>query len=479
MIQFIIARYNENIDWLLPFTQGAFQIHVQNKGDPATLPHVFSEKLKHTHKNLPNVGLDQHSFLDFIVDNYGPELPDKMLFMQAGLMEHLDSIEPATFQDPVAFPHKKCEDIDPRVKHMDIDTIINILCQQLEFHGHTLNAKVYGKLGGDICVRYNLKVTINYDEEDTGLLFGPWFEKNIKPSFPDENKFLWFKNGIFGVSKKHVLCRPKSYYEELLRQSAKALRGEVLHYIERSWYYIFNLDFPEPFSYRAVIPKHINVFHTLDHLVVASGQPFVEGSLFFFGNQDMTYNDVFLHKQYNLFQFARKAKSILEIGFNAGHSTALMLLANPTSKILHFDIKEHAYVDTCYEYLKSVFGADRFLGMTQGDSKATLPAWISATNPASTKQPPKSHPYSNPTLFDIIHIDGGHNDIDAISDIYYCKKLAHKDTIVIIDDYNMPNIKKVVDNYINKKYLHADTNIPVLDYYGDKYHYIGKYTFDQ
>ena len=54
-------------------------------------------------------------------------------------------------------------------------------------------------------------------------------------------------------------------------------------------------------------------------------------------------------KQMNLYKSAMEAKNILEIGFNAGHSCLLFLLANPESKITIFDICEHKYAKPCFE----------------------------------------------------------------------------------------------------------------------------------
>jgi predicted O-methyltransferase YrrM len=47
--------------------------------------------------------------------------------------------------------------------------------------------------------------------------------------------------------------------------------------------------------------------------------------------------------------------TILEIGFNAGHSAACFLMANPNVKILCIDINTSSYTLPCFRYLKSIF----------------------------------------------------------------------------------------------------------------------------
>lgn len=442
----VVARYHEDCSWLLSL-KDVYHICVQNKGDD-DVPDSFVTK------KLPNIGLDQYCYLDFIVTNYD-DLPDMILFTQANIVQHLDVVETSTCSrntNPILVGTT-----DPKVNNMSIDDIISLLFKQINIHGCTLNARMYKRNPEEYCVCPYLKVSPFYDDEcDTGLKFGEWFERYVGGPMTRPESFAWFKNGIFGVKKEYVLSRPKQYYINIMQQ-IKGLRGELLHYIERSWFYMLNLEKPRPYSYAQTLQSYRHIFETLDNIVKASGQPFVEGSLFFFGNQDMSYNDVFLHKQINLYNHALKAHRIVEVGFNAGHSTALMLLANPTSKILHFDINEHAYTMQCYRYLKSVFGNERFIDFIEGDSRTTI------------KQ------YTDLQSFDLIHIDGGHTDIVAMSDIEYCKRLAAKENTVIIDDYNMDNIKKITNLFVRRGNIIDMPHDSHADYNGEMYHFIGRY----
>jgi predicted O-methyltransferase YrrM len=110
-------------------------------------------------------------------------------------------------------------------------------------------------------------------------------------------------------------------------------------------------------------------------------------------------------------------KNILEIGFNGGHSSEIFLSSNPLVNIVSFDIGEHDYVQLGKKFLDEKYPNRHKLII--GDSTKTIPEYIK--NNSSYK-------------FDLIFIDGGHTYDVAWSDLINCHKLAHNDTIVIMDD---------------------------------------------
>jgi predicted O-methyltransferase YrrM len=118
-------------------------------------------------------------------------------------------------------------------------------------------------------------------------------------------------------------------------------------------------------------------------------------------------------------------KSILEIGFNGGHSADLFL-STSNANVVSFDLGENLCVQTSKDYIDMKYPSRHRLIL--GNSIDTIPQYIS--------QYISQHPT---TTFDLIFIDGGHDYAVAIADILNCSKLAHANTVVIMDDVIIAN----------------------------------------
>ena len=158
--------------------------------------------------------------------------------------------------------------------------------------------------------------------------------------------------------------------------------------------------------------------------------------------------------------------SILEIGFNAGHSSEIFLQSSEHIHVTSFDMGVHRYVKVAKEYIDKTYPKRHQL--IYGDSRITIPEYI------------ESYPDRK---FDLIFIDGGHfNDVPAL-DLKNCKLLSHSDTIVIMDDtmnnpeyinpWNiMPN--KAWTDCINNNYIKEIEQFDFSKTHGLSY---GKYIF--
>ncbi|MDO6567905.1 TylF/MycF/NovP-related O-methyltransferase [Alteromonas sp. 1_MG-2023] len=130
-----------------------------------------------------------------------------------------------------------------------------------------------------------------------------------------------------------------------------------------------------------------------------------------------------LQKRENLFSLVNNAQHILEIGFCAGHSALLFLLANPTSKVTIVDPAEFEHARHCALYLKRMFPNRVFF--IEGYSTEVLD-----TLPVNQ--------------FDFIHLDGG-KDKTIHTDLELLKPLVARDHIIFIDDTQNSGVNKEVE----------------------------------
>lgn len=124
----------------------------------------------------------------------------------------------------------------------------------------------------------------------------------------------------------------------------------------------------------------------------------------------------------------RRPLQIAEVGFNAGHTAEIFLESVKSSRVVSFDLNTHYYTRSAVEFMKCKY-KDRFQ-FVGGDSRFTVSEY-SKTNPTEK--------------FDLIYIDGGHQFECCMADIMNFKDMAHKDSILWIDDYNYHEVKKAVD----------------------------------
>eukprot|EP00195_Chlamydomonas_chlamydogama_P008006 CAMPEP_0202897814 /NCGR_PEP_ID=MMETSP1392-20130828/6492_1 /ASSEMBLY_ACC=CAM_ASM_000868 /TAXON_ID=225041 /ORGANISM="Chlamydomonas chlamydogama, Strain SAG 11-48b" /LENGTH=338 /DNA_ID=CAMNT_0049583565 /DNA_START=117 /DNA_END=1133 /DNA_ORIENTATION=+ len=108
-------------------------------------------------------------------------------------------------------------------------------------------------------------------------------------------------------------------------------------------------------------------------------------------------------------------KTICEIGFNAGHSSAVFLHANPEAVLYQFDIMEQAYSNRSTTFFKRKYG-DRF-HFIKGSSTDTLP-WFRSQN----------------ITCDLFSVDGVHNMEYCMTDVVNAVSLMRVGSILIADD---------------------------------------------
>lgn len=117
-----------------------------------------------------------------------------------------------------------------------------------------------------------------------------------------------------------------------------------------------------------------------------------------------------------------KIKTIVEIGFNTGISSAYFLSARDDIKVISVDIGFHRYVNDCKKLIDEQFPNRHTLLI--GDSKKIIPELH------------KLDPSIKP---DLIFIDGDHEEPTPLIDARNCLALADKETVLVMDDTNLYN----------------------------------------
>jgi hypothetical protein len=163
----------------------------------------------------------------------------------------------------------------------------------------------------------------------------------------------------------------------------------------------------------------------------------LEGNCIYHHASLIPYQDLYT-KQQNLFWCGKQANNkICEIGFNAGHSSLLMLLGrdNTPLNFTIFDLGCHDYTNPCVEYIRSQFQHIRF-EYIEGDSTITIPKWIESNQ-------------IHLGTYDIVHVDGGHTEHCISNDMKNADILLKIGGILIIDDTAIDYINKYVDLYLS------------------------------
>ena len=211
-IQYCVARYNEDITWVIDSaSETDTNVLIYNKGSRLNIPNEIM---------LPNVGRESHTYLHHIIENYDI-LHDITVFTQAKINDH---------------------GYDHNIRGFDK---LIIQCQE---YGHSKNYimtnanntvnhfrpnfNMLTELASSLHHTYMVDVN-----EVTKIPFFEWFKKNTGYEYNDD--VCIYVAGIFVMSKQQILTRSKDYYISLYNQLSNHNAPIEGHFMERSWYYVF------------------------------------------------------------------------------------------------------------------------------------------------------------------------------------------------------------------------------------------------
>lgn len=249
----VIARYNENVDWL---KYSPIPHVVYNKGEEDLPDWVVS-------KPIPNIGFEEYAYLSYIVENYD-NLPDRVIFSQAQpfvhspdflqLLNHTElygEVQPLSYQylehDP---PHY--------FKQYSSALAIKNLRIHIEFFDKTLLR--FDKNSGDFrSIRPGgSEIVYNLLSEDFGIDVRLGMLKLLEipdRTLNDLKMTPMCYGGIFSVVKKRICDIQKVYYENLIRIAKKNDDQSIDHYTRKKFAWIMEMMWLELFGYEP--PKEL------------------------------------------------------------------------------------------------------------------------------------------------------------------------------------------------------------------------------
>ena len=312
-------------------------------------------------------------------------------------------------------------------------------------------------------------------------------KQKIKVTYPEEMNSYWFNYfpGHFvlhfaGV-RDDLESLIREYYPERLDTDSDTsysdrmiyLAGPVREHLDRKLQHdkyherlgviqsmdsdVKNIKLSSADEYNFVIQegqRHFDALLDIVKSVLNNKSDEFEGNYFYDHQTFDKSSDI--NKQMNLFSLAKikSNKNILEIGFNAGHSVLLFLLAHPTTKVHCFDTCSHPYTKPCFNYLSEQFPGR--LVLTVGKSVEQLSSYKSKNQSLTCE---------------VIHIDGDHELSNANGDFFHCLSFANFKNILIFNDVHLPSLKMLWDGYIRDLHLKDATSY----FYPTNSHAIGLY----
>jgi hypothetical protein len=213
-IELVISRYNEDLEWLKeePFNQ--YPVIIYNKG---TNDDFYKPPLLEKNIDLPNVGRESHTYLYHIIDNYD-NLANNTVFL------------PGSTELPNKY--ERAKNVIYSAKDTNRTTLACVLDNNITKNIYDFKLDNYESSNNN-----NKQQNVGNDINPSKIRpFGKWFESIFTDN--EENNCIVY-NGIFNISKKHILQKSKQYYEKLINEVNRHHNEETGHYFERSWYAIF------------------------------------------------------------------------------------------------------------------------------------------------------------------------------------------------------------------------------------------------
>jgi hypothetical protein len=222
MTDLVIAYYNEkdDLDIFINYANKYnYNLKLYNKGK--NNPILKNINVNYEIKNLKNIGQATHTYLHHIIENYD-KLNEITIFMLGSAFRRPKKSDKAYWLLNNA---NKCNGF--MAKHI-------WLSDKSDFD---FELPYYSIIDyNDINKKKRIKTKMIRANK---LPLGNWISKNMNFNL-EEKQFYRTNKCMFAVSKKLILKKSLSYYQNLIKQLTFSKRNlEVIHFFERAWVCVF------------------------------------------------------------------------------------------------------------------------------------------------------------------------------------------------------------------------------------------------
>lgn len=263
-VDLVLARYKESVDWVGQMQQQdpLFRTIVYTKGpSPAQL--VGLDRARTEAIQLPNLGLEAHTYMRHIVDNYD-RLADKTVFTQAqipspGFFGHTGGgghlLPKADFVRDYLAPTVGGICIPTVATDVELTHIAFRRALVDPWHGGAESLETPWTHMPPVCPATGTDAWLGFGpfHWSTGYLYALhssqpdqaptfkafWERYLLKELGPPPDTIMFASGGIFSATKEQILAHPKSFYEALLAASSNARNSMTAYYLELVYGYMF------------------------------------------------------------------------------------------------------------------------------------------------------------------------------------------------------------------------------------------------
>lgn len=238
IVSIVVARYKEDLAWLCELSQLAPQyvlrFYVYDKG-PDDTPDTFDKKSalcarlsefaeSLAWQRLPNVGRETHTYVHHMLAHYDQYQAEKdqqhyLLFVQGDIRDHMKGPSHAVF--------------------------LRALIEDARRHGTSRSLHIVEYNQHDFRPGLPIPNDARRQRKGEGVIelsdpypFGPWYQSVFGAPLPA--RVPWWHAAVFCIKVDRVAMHPKALYETLLSDHLATLNPEAGHYMERSWYLMYN-----------------------------------------------------------------------------------------------------------------------------------------------------------------------------------------------------------------------------------------------